>query len=235
MFILPKLAYGYAALEPTLSADTLHTHHDKHHKAYVEKTNALAQKAGLDGRALEEVVREASRKGDKALFNNAAQAWNHAFFWQCMTPQDAERGSAAPTGALKAAIEKAFGGLDAFKDAFVEEGVGHFGSGWVWLVTGSEGLKVISTHDADDTLVKDGLFPLLVCDLWEHAYYLDYKNDRKGFLTRWLGEIANFAFAERQLAACEGQGDGFRYPAPTADGESNRREEAPGQGDRPPA
>jgi Fe-Mn family superoxide dismutase len=223
MFVLPKLPYDYDALEPTLSADTLRTHHDKHHKAYVDKTNALAAQAGLAGRTLEDVVREASRRGDKKLFNNAAQAWNHAFFWLCMTPQ-----AAAPPGALRSAIEKAFGGFEAFKDAFVEEGANHFGSGWAWLVTSSEGLKVISTHDADDTLVKDGLFPLLVCDLWEHAYYLDYKNDRKGFLKAWLDEAANWAFAERQRAASEGQGDGFRYPAPSA-GDVAERPEAPAE------
>jgi len=211
MFILPKLPYDYAALEPTLSADTLHTHHDKHHRTYVEKTNELAAKAGLDSRPLEDVVREAQRKGDVKLFHNAAQAWNHAFFWQCMTPS-----SATPGGALKSAIDQAFGGLDAFKDAFVEEGFEHFGSGWVWLAAGSQGLEVIATHDADDTLIKDGLFPLLVCDLWEHAYYLDYKNDRKAFLEAWLDKAANWAFAERQLAASEGQGAGFSYPAPSA-------------------
>lgn len=230
MFTLPKLPYAYAALEPTLSADTLHTHHDKHHRAYVDKTNDLAGKAGLDGRPLEEVVREASRKGDKALFNNAAQAWNHAFFWDCMTAK-----STPPSGALKAAIDKAFGGLPAFKDAFAAEGVGHFGSGWVWLVTGSDGLKVISTHDADDTLVKDGLFPLLVCDLWEHAYYLDYKNDRKAFLTAWLDKIANYGFAEKQFAAADGAGDGFRYPALGANDDGPDRREAPGAEERAPA
>jgi len=208
MFILPELPYGYDALSPTLSADTLKFHHDKHHKAYVEKTNALAQKAGLEGRPLEDVVRDARRRGDSALFNNAAQAWNHAFFWNCMTPQ-----ARPPSGPLAPALEQAFGGMAAFRKAFVDEGAGHFGSGWVWLVTGSEGLKVISTHDADDTLVREGLFPLLVCDLWEHAYYLDYKNDRPGFLNRWFDEIANWAFAERQLAAANGQGQGFRYPS----------------------
>jgi Fe-Mn family superoxide dismutase len=225
MFILPKLPYEFAALEPTLSADTMRTHHDKHDKAYVEKTNELAKAAGLDSRPLEEVVREAQRKGDGKLFHNAAQAWNHAFFWQCMTPK-----SATPSGALKAAIDKAFGSLDDFKDGFVTEGAEHFGSGWVWLVTGSEGLKVISTHDADDTLIKDGLFPLLVCDLWEHAYYLDYKNDRKGFLKAWLGDVANWAFAEQQLAASDGKGDGFRYPSP---GANDDRRDAPGEAPRP--
>ena len=140
MFVLPNLTYAYAALEPVLSADTLHTHHDKHHRTYVKKTNELAAQAGLAGRTLEEVVREAHAKGDKTLFNNAAQAWNHAFFWNSMTPQKAQ-----PSGKLPAAIVQAFGNVDAFKDAFVEEGAAHFGSGWVWLVTGAEGLKVTST------------------------------------------------------------------------------------------
>jgi len=215
MFILPKLPYDYAALEPTLSGETLHIHHDKHHQTYVAKTNELAKAAGLEGRALEDVVREARRKGDVKLFHNAAQAWNHAFFWECMTPD-----AATPSGLLKAAIETAFGGVESFQDAFVEEGFNHFGSGWAWLVTGSDGLKVISTHDADDTLIKDGLYPLLVCDLWEHAYYLDYKNDRKAFLKAWLDQVANFAFAGQQLAASDGKGDGFRYPAPKSGGEA---------------
>ncbi|MBW8812971.1 MAG: superoxide dismutase [Caulobacterales bacterium] len=212
MFVLPELPYGYDALAPYLSSDTLHTHHDKHHKAYVEKTNELAAKAGLSGRPLEDVVREAHRQGDKKLFNNAAQAWNHAFFWLSMRPA----GGGQPGGDLAAAIQH-FGGLQALKDAFVEEGVGHFASGWAWLVTGSEGLKVISTHDAEDTLVREGLFPLLVCDLWEHAYYLDYKNDRKAFLQRWFENVANWDFAAAQLAAANGQGQAFRYPQPSSD------------------
>jgi len=211
MFILPKLPFDYAALEPMMSADTLHTHHDKHHKTYVAKTNELAAKAGLDDKTLEEVVREAHRKADLKLFQNAAQAWNHAFFWESMRPTPA-----APERALKAALIHAFGSLAAFEDAFITEGVNHFGSGWIWLVAGSEGLKVVSTHDADDLLIRDGLFPLLVCDLWEHAYYLDYKNDRKGFLGRWLSGCANWTFAEQQLAAASGDGQGFRYPAATA-------------------
>jgi Fe-Mn family superoxide dismutase len=222
MLVLPKLPYAYSALEPMMSADTLHTHHDKHHRTYVEKTNELVAKAGLEGRALEDVVREAQRKGDGKLFHNAAQAWNHAFFWESMTPR-----AASPTETLSSAIGRSFGGFDAFRDAFVSEGSEHFGSGWVWLVTSSQGLKVISTHDADDTLIRDGLFPLLVCDLWEHAYYLDYKNDRKAFLQRWLGEVANWAFAERQLAAADGKGEGFRYPAGVADPDaSNDRDES---------
>ncbi|THD79427.1 MAG: superoxide dismutase [Phenylobacterium sp.] len=207
MFELPPLPYDDDALEPTISADTLQFHHDKHHKAYIDKTNKLAGEAGLDGLAMEQLVREARKRGDTALFNNAAQAWNHAFFWQCMTPDKAQ-----PEGDLKPQIEQAFGSLDAFKAAFAKAGEGHFASGWVWLVTGSEGLKVISTHDADDTLVREGVFPLLVCDLWEHAYYLDYQNDRAAFLKRWLDEIANWSFAEAQLAASNGRGEGFRFP-----------------------
>ncbi|MDB5475995.1 MAG: sodB [Phenylobacterium sp.] len=227
MFELPPLPYDYDALEPTMSAETLQFHHDKHHKAYVEKANTLAQKAGLDGRALEEVVREAKKRDDKKLFNNGAQAWNHAFFWQCMTPDAGQ-----PSGALAQAINQAFGSLDAFKDAFAEAGVDHFGSGWVWLVTSGEGAKVITTHDADDILVREGVYPLLVCDLWEHAYYLDYQNDRPGFLKRWLDGVANWDFAARQLAAANGQGDGFRYPAPSA---GERRPGEAGEQPRPSA
>jgi Fe-Mn family superoxide dismutase len=213
MYALPDLPYGYDSLGPFMSADTLRTHHDKHHKTYVDKTNDLAAKAGLAGRPLEDVVREAHKSGDKKLFNNAAQAWNHAFFWESMRPP----GGDAPSGALLSAIEAGFQNLAALKAAFVDEGVNHFASGWVWIVAGADGLKVISTHDADDMLVRDGLTPLLVCDLWEHAYYLDYKNDRKAFLERWFDNIANWAFAAEQLAATGGKGDGFRYPAPTSE------------------
>ena len=209
MYILPELPYGNAALAPFVSAETLKVHHGKHHKAYVEKTNELATEGGLAGRSLEDMVREAHKRGDQLLFNNAAQAWNHGFFWQCMRAP----GGSAPADQLSAAINKAFGGLDDLKKAFVEEGVGHFGSGWVWIVKGPGGLKVISTHDAEDTLVRDSLTPVLVCDLWEHAYYLDYKNDREAFLERWFDNIANWDFAAAQFDA-DRAGAGYRYPAP---------------------
>ena len=216
MIVLPDLPYDYDALEPTMSAETLHLHHDKHHRTYVEKTNELATQAGVDGKALEDIVREAHAKGARKLFNHAAQAWNHALFWQCMTPE-----ARRPSAALKAALSEAFGSLEDLREAFVEEGSNHFGSGWIWIVTGGEGLQVIATHDADDTLIKEGLYPLLVCDLWEHAYYLDHKNDRKAFLGQWFDALANWEFAEAQLAAAEGKGDGFRYPdAFTAEGRS---------------
>ena len=209
MYALPDLPYPYDALAPLLSRDTLHVHHDRHHRAYVEKTNELAAEAGLAGRPLEEVIREAHRRKAVKLFDNAAQAWNHAFFWRSMRPA----GGAEPAGDLAQAI-RTFGGQQALKDAFVEEGVGHFGSGWVWIVTGSKGLEVISTHDAEDTLVREGVFPLITCDLWEHAYYLDYKNDRKAFLERWFESLANWDFAAAQFAAANGAGDAFRYPPP---------------------
>ena len=209
MYILPELPYGDAALAPFLSAETLKLHHGKHHKTYVEKTNTLAVEAGLADQALEDLVRAAHKQGDKPLFNNAAQAWNHGFFWQCMRAP----GGAGPADALLAAIGAAFGDLGGLKKAFVKEGVGHFGSGWVWIVKGPEGLQVISTHDAEDTLVRDNLMPVLVCDLWEHAYYLDYKNDREAFLEGWFDNVVNWTFAADQFAA-DSEGAGFCYPAP---------------------
>jgi Fe-Mn family superoxide dismutase len=207
MFSLPDLPYAYDSLAPILSADTMHTHHDKHHAAYVKKTNELAEKAGLSSPSLEAVVAEAKSRGDTVLFNNAAQAWNHAFFWRSMTPS-----RSAPSDALRDAIEQAFGDLNKFGEAFVKEGVAHFGSGWVWLAAVDGGLKLFTTHDADDTLTRPGLTPLIVCDLWEHAYYLDYKNDREGFLKRWFAELADWSFAERQLIAARGAGEVFAYP-----------------------
>jgi len=211
MQILPKLPYPDDALEPFVSAETLKVHHGKHHKAYVDKTNELAKAAGLSGEKLEDVIRAARAQGNQPLFNNAAQAWNHGFFWQCMRAP----GGKVPTNGLSRAIDGAFGSLAGLKTAFVEEGVGHFGSGWLWIVSEAESLKVVSTHDADNMLVRAGLTPLLVCDLWEHAYYLDYKNDRKDFLERWFDNIANWDCADAQRAAADGEGPGYRYPSLT--------------------
>ena len=223
MYVLPELPYPLDALAPFVSADTMRTHHGKHHKTYVDKTNDLAAKAGLAGRPLEDVVREAHKRGDKTLFNNAAQAWNHAFFWRSMRPP----GGDAPAAALLRAINESFDGIDGLKDAFVEEGANHFASGWVWIVMGSKGLEVISTHDADDTLVREGLFPILVCDLWEHAYYLDYKNDRKAFLERWFDNVADWEFAAAQFSAADGKGEAFHYPPPEKDKPAKNKHERP--------
>jgi Fe-Mn family superoxide dismutase len=210
MFTLPDLPYDYDALEPVISERTLHFHHDKHHATYVKTTNELLAAAGKSPRTLEAVIREAAQAGEKKLFNNAAQAWNHAFFWAAMSARP-ER----PTGELTSAIESAFGDLARLKETFVTEGAGHFGSGWVWLVAdGQGGLKVRATHDADDTLTQSDMTPLLVCDLWEHAYYLDHQNDRKGFLEAWFDALPNWKFAAFQYAAARGRGEAWRHAAP---------------------
>ena len=216
MFKLPDLPYAYDALEPAMSAETLHLHHDKHHAAYVKTTNELLEKEGSAPQSLEQVVLEARRAGHSKLFNNSAQAWNHAFFWNCMTP-----GGSKPQGDLDAAISDAFGGLDKLKEKFVTEGVGHFASGWVWLIADGGGLRVISTHDAGNTLDQTGVVPLLVCDLWEHAYYVDYQNNRKGFLEKWFDALPDWSFAAHQLAAARGEGQPWRFPT---DSEPERRQ-----------
>jgi Fe-Mn family superoxide dismutase len=205
MFVLPTLPYAEDALEPTIGVTTMQTHHGKHHKAYVDTLNTLLKDAGASDANLEAVI----RRSDGKLFNNAAQAWNHAFFWESMTPK-----AAKPEGELATAIAGAFGDLAALKEKFVAEGIGHFASGWVWLVVQAGELKVISTHDAATTVTQEGVTPILVCDVWEHAYYLDYKNVRKEFLEKWFDNLANWEFAARQYAAALGQGDGYRYPSP---------------------
>lgn len=210
MFILPELPYPSNALEPVLSDVLMKTHHDKHHATYVNNLNKFMADAGKTPASLEDVVREsAADPAQKKVFNNAAQAWNHAFFWESMTPD-----YAAPTGALAQAIEQAFGSLEALKARFVEEGATHFASGWAWLVAKDGQLSVISTHDAGTPITEQGVTPIITCDVWEHAYYLDYKQDRKGFLEKWFDTVANWKFAEAQFAAAQGSGSPYRYPKP---------------------
>jgi len=213
MFALPDLPYAFDALEPVISDNTMHFHHDKHHATYVKTLNELLEKAGKSPASLEDVIREAA-KGEKKLFNNAAQAWNHSFFWVSMASK-AEK----PAGELDTAISQAFGDLATLKTKFVEEGVGHFGSGWVWLLSDKSGkLEIRSTHDAEDLVNHEGVTPLLVCDLWEHAYYLDHQNNRKGFLEAWFDALPNWSFAAKQFAAARGQGEVWRHPAPSEAG-----------------
>ena len=210
MFKLPDLPYVYDALEPTLSARTLRFHHDNHHATYVKTLNAALEASGATPASLEVVIRENAGSGDPHLFNNAAQAWNHGFFWCCMTPAKDK-----PIGDLAAAIQSKFGGLDRLREAFVKEGVGHFGSGWVWLSADRSGaLSVASTHDAHDMVTTANSTPLLVCDLWEHAYYLDYQSDRQGFLQAWFDTLANWKFAAAQWAAAKGEGSPWLYAPP---------------------
>lgn len=208
MYVLPDLPYAYDALSPVLSETTLRTHHDKHHQRYVTVTNEVL--AGAAPTSLEAVVRQAAASGDRKLYNNAGQAWNHALFWDSMTPA-----SVAPKGALAQAIVAGFGDLEGLKAKFVAEGVAHFGSGWVWLIAKDGVVSVVSTHDGATALELDGT-PLLVCDLWEHAYYLDHKNDREGFLKAWWDKLANWSLAESQFAAAAGEGEAWAYPAPKA-------------------
>jgi superoxide dismutase, Fe-Mn family len=207
MFKLPELPYAYDALQPAVSESTMRTHHDKHHRKYVDTVNSLLKDKAP--RPLEDVVRDAFSGPDRKLANNAGQAWNHGFFWESMHP-----GATPPDEALTAAIQS-FGGEQALKKAFIEEGVNHFASGWVWITAEGGALKVISTHDGDTALVHEGT-PLIVCDLWEHAYYLDYKQDRPGFLDKWWDGVANWQFASRQFAAAQGKGEGYHYPPPLA-------------------
>jgi Fe-Mn family superoxide dismutase len=205
MFILPDLPYARDALGPVVSGETLDYHHGKHHKIYIETLNALLEEKGERPDSLEAVVQAA---GPGKLFNNAAQAWNHGFFWESMAAT-----SPRPSGALAEAIA-AFGGLEALGEKFVETGVGQFGSGWVWLLWKDGKLAVEPSHDAGNPLASKAGFPLLVCDVWEHAYYLDHQNDRKGFLAAWFDRLANWDFAGRQLAAARDSGEGYRYPPP---------------------
>jgi Fe-Mn family superoxide dismutase len=209
VFELPALPYAYEALEPVISGKTMHFHHDKHHKAYVDTTNALLKDAKPD--SLESVIREAKASGNAKLFNNAAQAWNHAFFWNAMTAR-----AGKPSGELAAAIEGAFGDMASLRQKFVEAGVGQFGSGWAWLTADAAGkLQIVTTHDAGLPPEDGGAVPILVCDVWEHAYYLDHQNDRKGFLEAWFDALPNWSFAAGQFAAAKSQGTAWRYPAPS--------------------
>lgn len=206
MFVLPDLPYAYDALSPVISDKTMHHHHDKHHAKYVDTLNQLLKDAGSSPDSLEAAIKDSAGKNAK-VFNNAAQAWNHAFFWLCMT------GDPKPLGGdLAAAIERSFGGVEALKTAFVNEGVGHFGSGWVWLAAQGDTLKVVSTHDAGCLVTEAGVTPILVCDLWEHAYYLDHQQDRKGFLEAWFDKLVDWSFAGKQYAAARGQGAAYTYP-----------------------
>ena len=193
-FILPELPYAKDALAPHMSAETLNYHHGKHHKAYVDKTNGMLAEKGLTDASLIEVIKAAKDKGDKGLFNNAAQIWNHSFFWQCLAPE----GSTRPSGQLRDLISEGFGGEQALLDKLATESVNHFASGWGWLVLNNGKLEVTSLHDADTPAVH-GLTPLLTIDVWEHAYYIDYRNERPRFVKSVLENIINWDFVAQNL------------------------------------
>ena len=193
-FELPALPYDKGALAPHMSAETLEFHHGKHHKAYVDKTNGFVVEKGLDGLKLSEVIAKAKETGDKGLFNNSAQVWNHSFFWQCLSPE-----KQAPTGKLADLINDGFGSAEALVKQLVTESTNHFASGWGWLVLDGGKLKVTSLHDADTPVVYDGMQPLLTIDVWEHAYYVDYRNARPAYLDAVSANLINWEFVAQNL------------------------------------
>ncbi len=212
-FQLPELPFAKDALAPVMSSETLDYHHGKHHQAYVNKTNELLQgEAALSGASLIEVVKQAKRAENKKLFNNSAQLWNHSFFWQCLAPQGQK-----PEGKLAKLIDDGFGSSDALLKKLQEEAVNHFSNGWAWLVLDRGSLQVTSLHDADTPIVHEGMVPLFTLDVWEHAYYIDYRNERPRFATSVLSEIVNWHFVAQNLDGKgferADQGEGVRSPA----------------------
>ena len=197
MFTLPELPYAEDALEPHISAKTMSFHYGKHHKGYVDKLNELLKGDPLADLPLEKVIEKS--RGDaakKTIFNNAAQIWNHDFFWKSMTPD----GGGPATGKVKTLIDDQIGDGKALHTAFKDAATKHFGSGWAWLVASGDTLSIVTTHDADIPTADAGT-PLICCDLWEHAYYLDYQNKRPDFVTAFLDHLVNWDFANANLAA----------------------------------
>ena len=195
-FSLPPLPYPEDALEPDYSARTISFHYGKHHKAYVDNLNKLIAGTEWEGKSLEEIIRLAAADPAKVgVFNNAAQVWNHTFFWHCMKPQ----GGGRPTGKLAKMLDEAFGSYEKFAEQFKATAVGRFGSGWGWLVLENGALKVVSTPNAETPLTK-GQVALLTVDVWEHAYYLDYQNRRPDFVQAFLDKLVNWDFVAKNLA-----------------------------------
>ncbi len=201
-FQLPPLPYAANALEPYMSARTISFHYGKHHQAYVDNLNRLVLGTPWAGQSLEKILRATVGVAEKtAVFNNAAQAWNHSFFWQCMKPHDGGK----PTDQMMNLIEKSFGSFDELKKMFVDAAVAQFGSGWIWLVRENDRIQIVKTSNAD-TPAANGKTALLVCDVWEHAYYLDYQNRRKDFVQAFLDHLANWEFAGTQWNTNKGTG-----------------------------
>jgi Fe-Mn family superoxide dismutase len=193
---LPPLPYAEDALEPVISSRTLSYHHGKHHRGYVENLNRLIAGTELVDLPLDQIVTSSAGDAGRAnIFNNAAQAWNHSFYWHCLKP----KGGGEPPAALKRIIEAAFGSVDACKKLLAENAVAQFGSGWAWLVLEGSKLRVIQTANADTPLAQ-GLRPLLTIDVWEHAYYLDYQNRRADHVTALIDNLVNWEFAAENLA-----------------------------------
>jgi Fe-Mn family superoxide dismutase len=193
--VLPPLPYAENALEPIISAKTLSFHYGKHHKAYVDNLNKLITGTDYSDLSLEEIIKGSVGRPERAaIFNNAAQIWNHTFYWNSLSP----KGGGEPPAALKHKIEASFGSVDAFKKEFAAAAVSQFGSGWAWLVLEDDKLKVIKTANAEDPLTT-GKRPLLTIDVWEHAYYLDYQNRRPDYVNAVLDKLINWEFALQNI------------------------------------
>ncbi len=192
---LPELPYKEGDLEPYISRQTIGFHYGKHHKAYVDKMIELARGTEFSDMHLAEIVRKTAKMPDKVgLFNNAAQVWNHNFYWKCLTPG----GGGKPQGEMARRIEQSFGSYENFKKELTNAALGQFGSGWAWLVADDKGLKVVKTSNADTPIVQ-GQTPLLTIDVWEHAYYLDYQNRRADYVNAVIDHLLNWKFAEAHL------------------------------------
>jgi len=195
-FTLPDLPYAYDALGPHMSAETLEFHHDKHHQAYVTNGNKLLEGSGLEGKSLEDVVKESFGK-NQALFNNAGQHYNHIHFWKWMKPNG---GGRSLPGKLQAAVDSDLGGFDKFREDFLAAGAGQFGSGWAWLTWKDGKLEVTKTPNGENPLVHGGV-PLLGVDVWEHSYYIDYRNARPKYLETWFDNLVNWDYVAELFEA----------------------------------
>ncbi|MAD54754.1 MULTISPECIES: superoxide dismutase [unclassified Idiomarina] len=191
-FELPALPYEKNALEPHISEETLEYHYGKHHATYVSKLNDAVKGTDLESKSLEDIIK--SEKG--GLFNNAAQVWNHTFYWNCLSPN----GGGAPSGAIADAINEKWGSFEKFQEEFNASAAGNFGSGWTWLVKKSDGsVDIMNTDDADTPVAHDGVTPLLTVDVWEHAYYIDYRNSRPNYLEAFW-KLLNWDFVNKNFA-----------------------------------
>lgn len=198
-FELPPLPYDYDALDPYIGAETLKFHHDKHHASYVTNLNNLTKDTELASKSLEEVVMASYNDSSKTgIFNNAAQVWNHTFYWNCMK----KNGGGSPSGEIAEKINASFGSFDKFKEEFKNAGATQFGSGYAWLVLDSGELKVVKTPNAANPITSNQT-PLLTADVWEHAYYLDYQNRRPDYLQTFLDNLINWDFVAQQYASAK--------------------------------
>lgn len=195
-YVLAPLPYAANALEPVISANTMNFHYGKHHKTYVDNLNKLVAETAFAGQSLEEIIKATAGQADKVgIFNNAAQVWNHMFYWHSLSP----KGGGEPPSALKQKIEASFGSMDACKKEFANAAVSQFGSGWAWLVQEGDKLAISKTSNAESPITKNSR-PLLTIDVWEHAYYLDYQNRRPDYVNTLLDKLINWEFANANLS-----------------------------------